>query len=131
MTELSGLRVLVVEDEGFVALMIEDMLEELGCEVAASVAQLASAREIAATAEIDLAILDVNLDGQPVFPVAEILRERQIPLVFSTGYGISGLPPEFSGHPVLGKPFSIGDLQRTMTLALGAEDGGVLGAFSR
>ncbi|UUP19690.1 response regulator [Nitratireductor thuwali] len=118
MTGLSGLRVFVVEDEGFVALMIEDMLQEMGCEIAASVARLASAREIAATAEIDLAILDVNLDGQPVFPVAEILRERQIPLVFSTGYGINGLPREFTGHPVLGKPFSIVDLQKMMTLAL-------------
>lgn len=119
MTELSGLRIFLVEDEGFVALMIEDMLQDLGCEIAASVAQLSEAREIAATIEADLAVLDVNLDGQPIFPVAEILRERKIPLVFSTGYGASGLPREFAGHPVLGKPFLMGELQRKITLALG------------
>jgi len=119
MTELSGIRVLVVEDEGVVALMIEDMLQDLGCEIAASAARLADACEIAASAEIDLAVLDVNVNGQPVFPVAEVLRERQIPFVFSTGYGASGLPQEFDGHPVLGKPFSERELRKTIALALG------------
>lgn len=118
MTGFSGLKVLVVEDESAVAIMIEDMLEDLGCSVAASAAGLAEAREIAATAEIDLAVLDVNLGGQPVLPVARILRERQIPLVFSTGYGASGLPRDFSGHPVVGKPFSMRQLQQAIALAL-------------
>ena len=118
MTELSGLRVLVVEDEGAVALLIEDMLQDLGCEITASAGRLAEACRIAATAEIDLAVLDVNLDGQPVFPVAEILRKRQIPSIFSTGYGVSGLPREFIGHPVLGKPFSLKDLQQAITMVL-------------
>lgn len=119
MTELTGLKVFLVEDEGFVALMMEDMLQDLGCEIAASAAQLPEARKIAATVEADVAVLDVNLDGQPVFSVAEILRERRIPLVFSTGYGASGLPPEFAGHPVLGKPFLIGELQKKIASALG------------
>ncbi|WP_274425311.1 response regulator [Chelativorans sp. YIM 93263] len=118
MTQLQGLSVLVVEDEGSVALLIEDMLQDLGCEIVASVARLAEALKVAATAEVDLAVLDVNLDGQPVFPVAELLRERQIPLVFSTGYGTSGLPREFSSHPVLCKPFSMTELQQTVALAL-------------
>lgn len=119
MTELSGLRVFVVEDEGFVAMMIEDMLEDLGCHVAASVARLTEACTIAATIEADLALLDVNLGGESVFPVAEILRERSIPFVFSTGYGASGLPAGFAGHLVLGKPFLIGELQRKIALAVG------------
>lgn len=119
MTELSGLRVFLVEDEGFVALMIEDMLRDLGCEIAASVAQLTVARAIAATIEADLAVLDVNLDNQPVFPVAEILRERQMPILFSTGYGETGLPSEFSGYPVLGKPFLMTELQRKIASSLG------------
>jgi CheY-like chemotaxis protein len=117
--ELLGLRVLVVEDEAAVALMIEDMLQDLGCTIAGSAARLAEALKIAATAEIDLALLDVNLAGQPVFPVAEILRGRRIPLVFSTGYGVRGLPDEFSGFPVLGKPFSTLELQQIIASAAG------------
>lgn len=116
---LSGLRVLVVEDEGFVALLIEDMLQDLGCVIAASVARLTEALETAATAEVDLAVLDVNLDGETVLPVVEILRVRQIPLILSTGYGASGLPQEFAGHPVLCKPFSMAELQQKITAALG------------
>lgn len=119
MTELSGLRVFLAEDEGAVALMIEDMLQDLGCTIAASVGRLGEAREIAATAEIDLAVLDVNLHGQSVFPVAEILRERNIPLIFSTGYGPRGLPPAFSGDPVLAKPFSASELLRTIRTLFG------------
>lgn len=114
MSDLKGLRVLVVEDEGAIALMIEDMLESLGCEIAASVARLAEACKTAAEIEADLAVLDVNLDGQLVFPVAALLRERQIPIVFSTGYGASGLPDEFNGTPVLGKPFSTTELQQAI-----------------
>lgn len=118
MMPLSGLRVLLVEDEGAVALLIEDMLTDLGCILAASVARLEPARKIAATADIDLAVLDVNLGNQPVFPVARILLERRIPLIFSTGYGKTGLPAEFTRHPVLSKPFSKADLHQTIELAL-------------
>jgi two-component SAPR family response regulator len=118
MTPLAGIRVLVVEDEGTVAMLIEEMLQELGCEVVASVARLATARDVASTLEIDLAILDVNLAGERVFPVAEILRDRHIPFLFSTGYGASGLPNEFNGYQVLHKPFSEGDLQRKIALTL-------------
>lgn len=120
MRNYSGLKVLVVEDEGFVALMIEDMLEDLGCEIVASAARLAEARGLAATATIDLAILDVNLAGYPSFPVAEILRERGIPFLFSTGYGQSGLSPDFADQPLIGKPFSIKELQETIALVLGS-----------
>jgi CheY-like chemotaxis protein len=118
MTLFSGVRVLVVEDEGAVAMMIEDMLEDLGCEVVASVGRLAEAREVATAAEIDFAMLDVNVAGQLVFPVAEILRDRGIPVLFSTGYGASGLPSEFDGHQVLSKPFSQAQLQQKMALTL-------------
>ncbi|MBB2687850.1 UNVERIFIED_ORG: CheY-like chemotaxis protein [Rhizobium etli] len=119
MTDYSGLKVLVVEDEGLVALMIEDMLEDLGCEVAASATRLTEACGLAATAQVDLAILDVNLAGHPSFPVAEILRERGIPFLFSTGYGQNGLSDEFANQPLIGKPFSIKELQRTIAFALG------------
>ena len=118
MIPLAGTRVLVVEDEGAIALLIEEMLEEFGCEVVASVARLAAACEIAGAVQVDLAILDVNLAGERVFPVADILRGRQIPFLFSTGYGASGLPAEYAGCPVLHKPFSESELQQKMTVTL-------------
>ena len=118
MTEFSGVKVLVVEDEGLVAMMIERMLEGLGCDVVASVARISQALVVAGEADIDLAVLDINVAGAPVFPVADILRARGIPFIFSTGYGASGLPGEFSGHQVLGKPFLEDELQQKMALAL-------------
>jgi CheY-like chemotaxis protein len=122
MNGISGLKALIVEDEGSIALLIEDMLERLGCEIAASVARLSEACEVARTATFDFAVLDVNLDGKPAFPVADILRERRIPFVFSTGYGDSGLPAEFNGRPVLSKPFLTRDLQRAILQALSGRD---------
>ncbi|EJC83236.1 Response regulator receiver domain protein [Rhizobium leguminosarum bv. trifolii WSM2297] len=115
---VSGMKVLVVEDEGLVALMIEDMLEDLGFDVVASVSRLADARTIVADAAVDLAVLDVNLAGESSFSIAEILRKRQIPFIFSTGYGLSGLPDEFAHQPLIGKPFSKKDLQETIEAAL-------------
>jgi CheY-like chemotaxis protein len=114
MSAFAGLRVMIVEDEAAVALLIEDMLLELGCDIAASAAHIARACELAREVECDLAVLDVNLNGSPVFPVARILNERKIPFLFSTGYGPSGLPDEFAGRPVLSKPFPIEDLRQAM-----------------
>lgn len=119
MSEFTGMKVLLVEDEGFVALMIEDMLEELGCQVVASVGRLKEACSIAATAELDLAVLDINLGAERSYPVAEILRARGVPFMFSTGYGAAGLPAGLSGSPVLGKPFSAKALEDTLRLAVG------------
>jgi len=113
-TDLGGLRVLVVEDEGSVALLIEGMLEDLGCEVAASVATLGKALTAARTETLDFAVLDVNLDGELVFPVAEILKGRQLPFIFSTGYGRVGVPESFKDCEVLNKPYTIEDLKRTL-----------------
>jgi CheY-like chemotaxis protein len=118
MTPFAGTRVLVVEDEGAIAMLIEDILEEFGCEVVASVARLAPACEMARTVMVDLAILDVNLAGEQVFPVADILLSRHIPFLFSTGYGASGVPPKYSGRPVLHKPFSHIELQQKIAIAL-------------
>jgi DNA-binding response OmpR family regulator len=116
-TSLDGLRVLVVEDEGAIATMIEDVLQNLGCQVVASVAHLRKAMEIASTAEIDFAVLDVNLGGEPIFPVAEILRDRRIGFLFSTGYDQGSLPPEFVQCPVINKPFSERQLRETLLSA--------------
>lgn len=115
---LSGLRVLVVEDEALIAMLIEDALEELGCTLVAVAANLTDALDKAAALDIDVAILDVNLNGREVFPVAELLASCGLPFVFSTGYGAAGVPAAFAAAPVLGKPFEQADVGRTLRLAL-------------
>jgi DNA-binding response OmpR family regulator len=118
MSESQDIKVLLVEDEGLVALMIEDILEDLGYEVVASVPSLDRARAVASVAEIDFAILDVNLAGEQSFPAARILRERGVPFLFSTGYGTAGIPSEFQECPVLSKPFSASALAHAISLVL-------------
>jgi DNA-binding response OmpR family regulator len=117
-TEVSGARVLLVEDEGLVALMIEDMLEQLGLKVVASAAHVKKACELATSTSFDVALLDVNLAGEFVFPVARILRDRRIPFLFSTGYGAPSLEEEFSTAPAIGKPFSIEELKEKLRALL-------------
>jgi CheY-like chemotaxis protein len=113
-TKLEGLRVLVVEDEMMVSMLIEDMLAELGCEVVGPASRLDEAMALAREAEVDCAVLDVNLGGQPIFPVADLLRERGRPFAFATGYGDAGLREADKGSPVLQKPFREGDLARVL-----------------
>nr|WP_298719682.1 response regulator [uncultured Steroidobacter sp.] len=118
MSELDGLRVLVVEDEGPVALLIEDMLLELGCELAASAADVDEACRLAASENIDFALLDLNIGGCSSLPAAQILHRRGIPFVFSTGYGVSRVPAEFQSYPSLAKPYVLSDLEAKILLAL-------------
>jgi two-component SAPR family response regulator len=118
MRDLSGLRVLVVEDEGPIALLIEDMLDELGCNVVASVARLTKAFETAENKEVEFAVLDVNVNGEQIFPFARLLSERGVPFIFSTGYGAAGLPPDLANRPVVAKPFSLSELSRSIAAAM-------------
>ncbi len=104
------LRILIVEDEMLVAMNIEDMLLDLGHEVAGIASRLSPALSLVADADFDVALLDVNLAGEPSFPVAAALRARHIPFLFATGYGIRGLDDEFRASPVLQKPFVAADL---------------------
>src|SRR5512146_950144 len=113
-TNLQGLRVLVVEDEMMVSMLIEDMLGELGCLVIGPASRLDEAMQLARDAELDCAVLDVNLGGQPIFPLADLLRERGRPFAFATGYGDAGLRDVDKGSPVLQKPFREGDLARVL-----------------
>ncbi len=99
-----ALRVLVVEDEGLVAIMLEDLLEDLGCEIAGSVGSVRAALDwVGGGGSADFALLDVNLAGEPVFPVADALRARGVPFAFATGYG-ENHDPRFKDAPLLGKP---------------------------
>jgi CheY-like chemotaxis protein len=122
MLDLTGRRALVVEDEGAVALLIEDMLVDLGCQIAASAAEIGKACELARTARIDFAILDLNLGGASGLAVGRILRERGIPFVFSTGYGAGGVSGDFGCDPLLAKPFTITDLHDKISVALASQE---------
>ena len=123
---LAGLRVLIVEDETLVSMLLEDMVAGFGGRLAASLSRVDRALDFLRTdwALIDLAILDVNLGGEEVFPVAEVLVDRDIPFVFSTGYGSSGLPEAWRGRPILPKPFVEEGvrqvLERVLSLRAGA-----------
>lgn len=107
-------RILVVEDEALVAMQLEDMLGELGHEVAASCARLDEAVATAQTVVCDMAVLDINLAGQKSFPVAEALKSRGVPFLFATGYGGSILPPALAGTQILHKPYSFDDLKSAL-----------------
>ena len=108
-------RVFVVEDEIMIRMLLEDMLADLGYGVAASAGGLNEAMILAKESEFDLAILDVNLNGDPVYPVADLLMQRGVPFAFSTGYGERGLPEPYRGRPTLQKPFQLENLESILT----------------
>jgi two-component SAPR family response regulator len=114
MSELSGLRLLLVEDESHVAMLVEDMLADMGCHVVASVARVSEALKLIEAMDIDAAVLDVNVAGEKVFPVAEKLRELAIPFVFATGYGADGVREDLRIHPVVAKPFPQSQLEMAL-----------------
>lgn len=102
---LKGRRVLLVEDECLVSLLVEDILATAGCEVDLAMRPV-EALELAAQGSFDFAILDVNLGGgESSFPIARILRSRQIPFIFATGYTREGIHPDFREIPTLQKPY--------------------------
>jgi CheY-like chemotaxis protein len=115
--DLNGLRILVVEDEAAISLLLEDMLLDFGCEVIGPAARLSAALDAVAHEQVDLAILDVNVAGEPIYPVAEALAQRSIPFVFSTGYGSAGIRDAFRDRPVLQKPFAQHDLKQKLIIA--------------
>lgn len=119
-TSLQGLRVLVVEDEMLVSMLLEDMLTDCGCEVVGPAADVDAALDLATSAQIDAAILDLNLGGRRSFPVAEALRDRGVPYAFASGYGESGLNEEHRNTPVLQKPFRQADLELALIRLTGA-----------
>lgn len=112
----AGLRILLVEDEAMVAMIIEDTLSDLGCEVVGPMSSLERALAAAQTAErIDGAFLDVNLRGELVYPVADALQARGVPFAFVTGYGEKGIDARYRGAPVLTKPFMPETVEQLVT----------------
>jgi CheY-like chemotaxis protein len=111
-------RVLIVEDDVMIRMLIEDMLADLGFAVAAQAAKVHEALAAVNSTDIDVAILDVNLSGETTGPVAEALAARGTPFVFATGYGEHGLPEQFRDRPLLKKPFQIDGLKRMLDTAL-------------
>jgi CheY-like chemotaxis protein len=117
---LEGRRILVVEDEAMIAMLVEDMLGDLGCIVVGPAYNLDSALAMAGdSTPLDAAVLDVNLAGRPSFEVADALKARGVPAIFSTGYGHGGLRASDNGAAVLQKPFRVEDLVSALHQALG------------
>jgi len=114
MAAISGLKILVVEDEVLVALMIEDMLLDLECEIAGSARNVADALSLIDGRPIDGAVLDLSLGGEMVYPVAEALAASRIPFVFLTGYGAAGIEQPFSHVPTIAKPFHLAALEQAL-----------------
>jgi CheY-like chemotaxis protein len=113
-TALAGKRVLAVEDEGLVAMWLEDLLTDLGCVVVGPANSIEVAFELLERDSIELAVLDINIAGEKVFPVAERLAARNVPFVFATGYGASGVVEPFAQRPVVQKPYTLEVLKRAL-----------------
>ena len=120
---LTGRRVLVVEDESLVAMLIETILEDMDCIPVGPAANIEEGlRLVADTQDLDAALLDVNVAGQQIFPVADALKARGGPFVFSTGYGEGGLPDEWRGQPTVQKPFTEAAIRDALMKAMGVAE---------
>jgi CheY-like chemotaxis protein len=104
--KLAGLRILLVEDDAVIAMLLERTLQRLGITVLGPVGSLSKALDMAQLQEFDGAILDVTIRGGDVYPVAELLMTRGIPFVLATGYKVDNLPENIRGQRLLRKPYS-------------------------
>jgi CheY-like chemotaxis protein len=116
-------RVLVVEDEALIAMLVEDMIHGSGGEMVGSASKLTDAVDLARRAEADVALLDLRLGSTSSYPVADVLRERGVPIVFTSGYGSAGLIQRFQDCPMLDKPFDQHSLEQAIGTALRSRAG--------
>jgi DNA-binding response OmpR family regulator len=116
--DTTGYRVLLVEDEVMIAMLVEDMLEVLGHDLAAVATRLEEALALTRSEVFDLAILDLNLGSALTYPVADVLRDKGVPFIFATGYGSGGLKEAYADLPTLQKPFNQEALGHAITAAL-------------
>ena len=113
-SRLAGLHVLAVVDESLVAMWLEDLLTDLGCLVVGPANSVNAALALLDQQSVDAAVLDINIAGEKVFPVADRLSALNVPFVFATGYGVSGVQEPHAHRPVIQKPYTMGTLQRAL-----------------
>jgi CheY-like chemotaxis protein len=113
-----GGSVFLVEDEVMIRMMVADMLDELGYSIAAEAGEINEAIRLAQSTDFDIAILDVNVNGKVISPVASVIEARNRPFIFATGYGAQGLPEEYRNRPALQKPFQMETLAKMITSTL-------------
>lgn len=117
--ELTGKRILLVEDSPVVGPFTRSLLEELGCEVVGPAANMAAARELAESEELDAAIVDIRIRGEKAFPICEILADREIPFILSSGYADWPTPEKWQDRPQLPKPYGLEDIEVALVQLLG------------
>jgi len=111
-------RILIVEDEAIIALMLQDMLEDSGFAVVGPATTVDEALTLSEAGNFDVAIIDVRLNGAFVYPVAERIRAAGRPFIFATGSGPEDLPPHFRATPVLRKPYAAAAVTEAVRAAL-------------
>ena len=117
---LDGRRILIVEDSPVVAPFTADMLDELGCEVVGPAPTMAAARNLIDSTKFDAAIMDIHIRGERVFSLCDVLSAKNVPFVFTSGYGGWELPDEWRDAPRLQKPYTIDQVEAALTDALKA-----------
>lgn len=115
---LAGRRVLVIEDEMLILMMIEDMLADLGCESVTVASKIGPAISLVEGQEFDTAMLDLNLNGIESYPIADALTMRDVPYFFSTGNGLTNVKDGYRDQDVLNKPFTFEQLSNTLSRSL-------------
>lgn len=120
MNPLASRRIFVVEDSPVMAEVLAEMLKDLGCEVVGPMGNLGIALEMAAAEAIDAAVIDLNIRGGKVYPVARTLSQRGIPFLVVSGYGDWTMPAEWRTRPRLVKPFSPEALEAELRALLAA-----------
>ena len=113
-----GGSVFLVEDETMIRMMVAEMLVDLGYRIAGEAGDVDEALRLIETVDFDIALLDVNVNGKVVTPVARAIAARKCPFIFATGYGTQGMPEEFRGRSALQKPFQMETLARMIEDAL-------------
>jgi len=117
-SSLSGCRLLLVEDEMMVAWAVEEVLCDWGCTVVGPVARAGKALALLDAEAVDMALLDISLNGERSYHVADALEARGVPFVFLTGYGRDSLPSRYRSHALVQKPFDQSELGDVLTKLL-------------
>ena len=111
MKSAAGIRVLIVEDEPIVAMLAEDLLDSIGCVVAGAAATIVEALHAIQTLTFDVALIDINLDGEDGLIVANALKAQRMPYIITSGYDAGGIAPGHPDAPILSKPYAIAALE--------------------